>query len=137
MGYATTPAPATVSRSMGVAVCPVLTIGQSTHPLEAFVTLLRRYEVAKCWMSAQDRIAASIRSSIVSYWHAASRLAESSTRSCHHTLLIAQVLAAREVGVGHILADGGLETHEAAMERLLAIHGDAQQGELFLARCPG
>lgn len=32
---------------MDVAACPVLTIGHSTHPLEAFVGLLGRYEVAK------------------------------------------------------------------------------------------
>ena len=32
---------------MDAAACPVLTIGHSRHPLEAFVALLRRYEVAK------------------------------------------------------------------------------------------
>ena len=35
------------NRSMDVVACPVFTIGHSTHPLEAFVALLRRYEAAK------------------------------------------------------------------------------------------
>ena len=57
--------------------------------------------------------------------------AEKEPLNCHRTLLVAQALAARGVPVGHILADGGRETHAAAMERLLALHGGAQQGELF------
>lgn len=57
--------------------------------------------------------------------------AEKEPLNCHRALLVGQELAARNVPVGHILADGELETHEAAMERLLAIHGGAQQGELF------
>lgn len=57
--------------------------------------------------------------------------AEKEPLDCHRTLLVARALAARGLPVGHILADSGLETHTAAMERLLAIHGGPQQGELF------
>ena len=59
--------------------------------------------------------------------------AEKEPLNCHRTLLVAQALAARGVVVGHILADGGLETHAEAMERLLVIHGRAQQAELFVS----
>ena len=41
------PSLATDRRSMDAAACPVLTIGHSRHLLEAFVALLRRYEVTK------------------------------------------------------------------------------------------
>ena len=57
--------------------------------------------------------------------------AEKEPLNCHRTLLVAQALATREVTVSHILADGGVETHAAAMKRLLAIHGGGPQGELF------
>ena len=59
--------------------------------------------------------------------------AEKEPLNCHRTPLVAQALAARWVVVGHILADGGLETHAEAMERLLVIHGRAQQAELFVS----
>lgn len=42
---------------------------------------------------------------------------------CHRTLLVSRVLAARGIGVNHILADGSLETQDEAMERLLKIVG--------------
>ena len=57
--------------------------------------------------------------------------AEKEPLECHRTLLVAQALEALDVSVEHILADGGMETHAAAMDRLLVMHGDLPQGELF------
>ena len=50
---------------------------------------------------------------------------------CHRTLLVARHLAQRGVAVAHILADGRLETHAAAISRLLEIHRLPSQGDLF------
>ena len=50
---------------------------------------------------------------------------------CHRTLLVARHLAQRGVAVAHILADGQLETHAAAISRLLEIHRLPPQGDLF------
>ena len=49
---------------------------------------------------------------------------------CHRTLLVARALADRGVSVNHILADGSLETHTQAMNRLLEITG-LKQARLF------
>jgi len=49
--------------------------------------------------------------------------AEKEPLECHRTLLVAKALVARGLPVLHIHADGHLETHEAAMERLLAVTG--------------
>ena len=49
--------------------------------------------------------------------------AEKEPLECHRTLLVAKALAARGQPVLHIHADGHLETHEAAMERLLEVTG--------------
>ena len=49
--------------------------------------------------------------------------AEKEPLECHRTLLVAKALAARDQTVLHIHADGRLETHEAAMERLLEVTG--------------
>ena len=57
--------------------------------------------------------------------------AEKEPLECHRTLLLAPAFQARGVAVDHILANGELETQAAAMERLVAMHGDARQGELF------
>ena len=53
---------------------------------------------------------------------------------CHRTLLVAQALQAQGVTVEHILADGELETHAAVMDRLLALHDDPRQEDLFRPR---
>jgi uncharacterized protein (DUF488 family) len=50
---------------------------------------------------------------------------------CHRCLLIAPQLAQRGLNVGHILADGTIEPHAAAEERLLVLVGKAP--ELFAA----
>lgn len=49
--------------------------------------------------------------------------AEKEPLECHRTLLVAKALAVRGQPVLHIHADGHLETHEAAMERLLDVTG--------------
>ena len=53
---------------------------------------------------------------------------------CHRTLLVARVLAERGVGVQHILADGGLESHGDAMTRLVAAHKLPPNGDMFRTR---
>ena len=57
--------------------------------------------------------------------------AEKEPLECHRALLVAPALAARGVAVGHVLADGRLEMHDVAMDRLLAMHDDPRQGDLF------
>ena len=46
--------------------------------------------------------------------------AEKEPLDCHRTLLVGRALDERGVKVEHILADGELETHAGAMDRLLA-----------------
>ena len=50
---------------------------------------------------------------------------------CHRTLLVAQALQAQGVAIEHILANGKLETHAAVMDRLLTLHDDPGQEDLF------
>jgi uncharacterized protein (DUF488 family) len=52
---------------------------------------------------------------------------------CHRTILVARVLAEHGVAVGHIRGDGRVESHAAAMERLLAMFGLAED-DLFRTR---
>jgi uncharacterized protein (DUF488 family) len=49
--------------------------------------------------------------------------AEKEPLECHRTLLVARALAERSIPILHIHADGHLETHEHAMDRLLDITG--------------
>lgn len=49
--------------------------------------------------------------------------AEKDPLQCHRTLLISRSLVERGIDVEHILANGKLETHQAAMERLLDVVG--------------
>ena len=166
-----------------------LTIGYSTHALEAFVALLRRHHVAQvadvrsapysrfnpqfnreplarslvacgieyvflglelggrsddpsCYENGRiryDRLGATqlfqrgldrVVHDMAGH-HIALMCAEKEPLECHRTLLVAQALHTRGVAAGHILADGGLETHAAAMDRLLTMHGDPKQGALF------
>ena len=53
---------------------------------------------------------------------------------CHRTLLIARVLTEGGLGVGHILPDGGLEAHSAAMDRLLDKFSFPRHGDMFYSR---
>ncbi len=59
--------------------------------------------------------------------------AEKEPLDCHRTLLVAKALAARGQKVLHIHADGQLETHEAAMERLLKMTGVPEE-DMFLSK---
>jgi uncharacterized protein (DUF488 family) len=45
--------------------------------------------------------------------------AEKDPRECHRTLLVSRYLVDMGLEVQHILADGGLESHASAIERLL------------------
>ncbi len=53
---------------------------------------------------------------------------------CHRTLLVARQLAERGVAVRHILADGQLENHNSAMDRLLGKFKLPLNGDLFRPR---
>jgi len=59
--------------------------------------------------------------------------AEKEPLQCHRTLLVARALVERGVAVEHILANGGLESHQAAMERLLDVVGLPHE-DLFRSR---
>lgn len=49
--------------------------------------------------------------------------AEKEPLECHRTLLVARALVERGLAVRHIHADGHLESHEQALERLLELTG--------------
>ncbi len=53
---------------------------------------------------------------------------------CHRALLIAGTLADRGAAVEHIIADGVLETHAAAMDRLMENLKLPPNGDLFRSR---
>lgn len=59
--------------------------------------------------------------------------AEKEPLDCHRTLLVARALHERDVEVLHIHADGYLETHRAAMDRLLDLTG-VSKADLFRSR---
>ena len=53
---------------------------------------------------------------------------------CHRTLLVGRALVERGVVVEHIHADGSLENHDAAMDRLMDKLKLPQNGDLFRSR---
>lgn len=59
--------------------------------------------------------------------------AEKEPLECHRTLLVARALVEQGFAVGHILADGRLETYDDAMARLLAVLGLPNE-DLFRSR---
>jgi len=59
--------------------------------------------------------------------------AEKEPLECHRTLLVARALDEQGVEVAHILGDGRLESHRAAMERLLDVTGLPHE-DLFRSR---
>ena len=65
---------------------------------------------------------------------AALMCAEREPLACHRTLLIAPALDERGLEVAHILADGTVEAHAQTMDRLLASHGLAPEGDLLGSR---
>lgn len=166
----------------------VLTIGHSTHTLDAFTALLHRHRVTAvadvrsapysrfnpqfnreplaevldseairyvflgnalggrsddpaCYEDGRiryDRVAAtkSFRSGLARVVQGAARYrialmcAEKEPLHCHRTLLVARALDEQEVDVAHIHADGELEPHAKAMDRLLDIHRLPREGDL-------
>ena len=56
--------------------------------------------------------------------------AEKEPLDCHRTLLVSRALDEQGVDVAHIHADGGLEPHQAAMDRLLDIQKLPREGDL-------
>ncbi len=59
--------------------------------------------------------------------------AEREPLGCHRAILVARELEARGAGVAHVLADGSLESHAQAVERLLALFG-LQEPDMFRTR---
>lgn len=59
--------------------------------------------------------------------------AEKDPLSCHRTILVCRHLVARRIAVAHILEDGRLESHEAAISRLLVELGLTER-DLFKSR---
>ena len=60
--------------------------------------------------------------------------AEKEPLECHRTLLVARALAAGGVSVEHILADGDLESYNAAIDRLLYAFKLPLNGDMFRTR---
>ena len=54
--------------------------------------------------------------------------------NCHRALLIARLLTEGGLGISHILADGDLEDHAAAMDRLLDRFNLPRHGDMFCSR---
>ena len=66
--------------------------------------------------------------------HVALLCTEKEPLECHRTLLVSRNLVERGVAVAHILADGGLESHDDAMMRLVQAHKLPPDGDLFRTR---
>lgn len=169
----------------------VLTVGHSTHSLDAFVALLKQHVVTALAdvrsspysrfnpqfnreVLAQSLIACGIRYVFLgrelgarssdrscydkgrvqyarlahtelfrsgidrvvrgaSEYRIALMCAEKEPLECHRTLLVARALEELGVTVEHILADGRLESHDVAMERLLDVLGLPHE-DLFRSR---
>lgn len=176
---------------MSATRCSVLTVGHSTHAIEAFLGLLQRHNVTAIAdvRSApfsrfnpqfnRDALEAGLKAQGIRYVFLGRELgarsddptcyengrvqyqrlaqtalfqsglkrvmqgtlkhqvamvcAEKEPLECHRTLLVARALVERGVDVAHILSDGRLETHDAAMARLLDLVGLPQQ-DLFRTR---
>lgn len=166
----------------------VLTIGHSTHALDAFIALLCRHDVTAvadvrsapysrfnpqfnrepfaealeaegiryvflgselggrsenpaCYEDGRiryERVAAteSFKSGLVRVVQGTAKhrialmCAEKEPLHCHRTLLVSRALDAQGTDVAHIHADGRLEPHRAAMDRLLDIHKLSREGDL-------
>jgi uncharacterized protein (DUF488 family) len=59
--------------------------------------------------------------------------AEKEPLDCHRTILVSRALEAEGISIVHMLADGGTETHAAAMQRLLAVTG-LSDADLFRSK---
>jgi uncharacterized protein (DUF488 family) len=106
-------------------------LGGRSDDRECFVDGRISYErLARtpAFQAGLDRVAAGLLNH-----HVALLCAEKDPLTCHRTILVCRFLAERGIGAKHILEDGGIEDHEAALDRLLAEHGIAAP-ELFLSR---
>src|SRR5262252_3269112 len=63
-------------------------------------------------------------------WRLCLMCSERDPLDCHRCLLVARALAARGVSVGHILHDGGIESHSAIERRLL--QGAGEDSDLLI-----
>ena len=66
--------------------------------------------------------------------HVALMCAEKEPLECHRTLLVARALAEQGIAVEHIHADGGLESYDAALDRLLDNFKLPLNGDMFRTR---
>ena len=53
---------------------------------------------------------------------------------CHRTLLVAKALSQSNIAVEHILSNGSLENHDAAMSRLLRLFKLSPNGDMFRSK---
>ncbi len=53
---------------------------------------------------------------------------------CHRTLLVARFLWESGIAVEHIRSEGGIETHESAMDRLLRLFKLPPNGDMFRSK---
>ena len=93
--------------------------GQVRYPLLAQTALFRQGIDRLLRGAADERIAVMC--------------SEKEPLDCHRTVLVAAALQDACAAVGHILADGRVETHDEAMDRLLEQHG-LQHPELTRTR---
>ena len=91
-----------------------------------------RYDLVARTASFSDGIARVL--SLACDRRVALMCAEKEPLDCHRTLLVARALAERGVAVEHILADGSVEAHGAAMDRLLAAFRISPGGDLLRSR---
>ncbi len=90
-----------------------------------------RYDLVAATELFQNGLDRVIRGS--AHYRIALFCAEQEPLECHRTLLVAQALNERRVEVSHIHADGRLELHSEAMDRLLNLY---RLGGLFRATQP-
>jgi uncharacterized protein (DUF488 family) len=74
----------------------------------------RRLALSTPFQEGIDRILAGMRKERI-----ALMCAEGDPITCHRTILVARELAQRGIKVEHILADGTVESHEQALDRLM------------------
>ncbi len=60
--------------------------------------------------------------------------AEKEPLECHRTLLVAKALTEQGIAVEHILADGGMESYDEALDRLLDTFKLPRNGDMFRTR---
>ena len=84
-----------------------------------------RLAQTESFQTGLDRVIAGARQ-----YRIALMCAEKDPLDCHRTILVSRQLTARGVNVTHILADGGVESHDGAVHRLV-LQWDMQLDDLF------